>query len=58
MPNLHSATWPAIVGATMSFGYSSIAIGKSISEGEIIFTVFCTGLERWEGAVLAQNDAM
>ncbi len=34
IPNLDSTKWTAWLGAAMSFGYSSIALGRSIAEGE------------------------
>lgn len=33
IPNLDSTKWTAWLGAAMSFGYSSIALGRSIAEG-------------------------
>ncbi len=35
LPNLESSWIPSVLGALMSFTYSSIALGRSISEGEV-----------------------
>lgn len=39
IPNMDSSLWPCLIGALMSIGYSSIALGRAAAEGQHYGTV-------------------